>query len=220
MGRLTVASFVTLDGVIQSPGMPDEDTENGFRHGGWQVPFFGDESEGYVMQGIERMDAMLLGRKTYDIFAGYWPKAPADDPIGAKFNAMPKYVATRTLRQAGWNHTSLIEGDLADAVHRIKRDHSEIQVFGSANLVQSLLRHDLVDRLALFVYPLMLGTGKRLFQDRVPPTRFQLIESRAFDSGSLMAIYEPVGKPVYGTAARDEAGPAHEGDEWARQEAD
>lgn len=207
MGTLVVNMFVTLDGVIQSPGMPEEDTEGGFPHGGWQVPHFGKESGEEIGKGLERMDALLLGRKTYDIFAGYWPKAPADDPFAVKLNAVPKYIASRTLEKVDWNNSALIEGDLAKAIERIKAEHDEVHTFGSSDLVQSLLRHRLIDRLTMFVYPVVLGTGKRLFQEGEPPTAFKLTESRAFSDGAVLISYEPAGKPTYGTTALEDQQP-------------
>ncbi len=199
MGQLVVNMFATLDGVIQSPGAPEEDTEGGFVHGGWQAPLLDDESGQVIGQNMARMDALLLGRKTYDIFAGYWPKAPADNPFAAKLNAVPKYVASRTLDDVDWNNSSLIEGDLAAAIERIKAEYNEVHTFGSSDLVQSLLDLQLIDRLTLFVFPVVLSTGKRLFREGTPPTTFKLIESRPFKSGAVLMTYEPAGKPTYGT---------------------
>jgi dihydrofolate reductase len=199
MGKLTVQMFVTLDGVVQAPGGPEEDQEGRFPHGGWQFPFHDEGSGAVILQGIERMDALLLGRKTYDIFAGYWPEVPAHNPFARKMNEVPKYVASRTLDTVDWNNARLIEGDLAEAVERIKADHSEALVIGSADLLQSLMAEGLVDRFVLFVFPVVLGSGKRLFPEGIDPTRFKLIESRAFDSGAVLMTYESDGKPTYGT---------------------
>lgn len=201
MGQLVVNMFVTLDGVIQSPGMPEEDNEGGFVHGGWQVPYFNEELDQHVGQGMARMDALLLGRKTYDIFAGYWPKAPAADPFAVRLNAIPKYIASRTLDKVDWNNSSLIDGDLAKGIEEIKEEHNEVHTFGSSDLLQSLLRLRLIDRLNLFVYPVVLGTGKRLFQEGAPPTTFKLTESRPFSGGAVLVTYEPAGRPTYGTTA-------------------
>lgn len=199
MGTLTVQMFVTLDGVVQSPGGPEEDREGSFPHGGWQFPFLDEGSGAVIMQGIERMDALLLGRKTYDIFAGYWPRASADNPFARKMNEVPKYVASRTLEKVDWHNARLIEGDLAKAVERIKADHSDAFVIGSADFLQSLMAESLVDRFVLFVFPVILGSGKRLFPEAIDPTRFRLIESRAFESGAVLMTYESDGKPTYGT---------------------
>lgn len=199
MGQLVVDMFVTLDGVIQAPGGPDEDRGGGFPHGGWQEPYIDQGSLEVIGKGLERMDALLLGRKTYDIFADYWPKAPADDPFAIKLNSVPKYVASRTLKTVDWHNSALITGEFKAAIERIKKDHDETHVIGSADLVQSLLSAGLVDRFVLLAYPIILGTGKRLFPEGVPPTAFKLIESRPFKGGAILMVYEPAGKPTYGT---------------------
>ena len=198
MGELIVNMFLTFDGVMQSPGMPDEDREGGFAHGGWQFPFLDDASGAAIMERIERMDALLLGRKTYDIFARYWPHVSADDPVGRRFNPAPKYVASRTLERLEWNNARRIEGDLRAAVMEIKAAHDEVHTWGSAELVQALVRAGLVDRFFLIVYPLVLGTGKRLFPEGVDPLRLKLVASRTFEKGAVLLTYEPDGKPEYG----------------------
>ncbi len=198
MAKLTVQMFVTLDGVVQAPGGPDEDREGSFPHGGWQFPYLEEGSGAVILQGIERMDALLLGRKTYEIFAGYWPRASADNPFARKMNDVPKYVASRTLKQVNWKSARLIEGDLAVAVERIKAEHSSPLIIGSAHFLQSLLAEGLVDRLVLFIFPVILGRGKRLFPEGIDPTRFTLTESRAFESGVVFMTYESNGKPTYG----------------------
>src|SRR5690348_1672999 len=129
MGELVVSMFVTVDGVIQGPGAPKEDTEGGFRQGGWQAPYFDEESGELITKDIQRVDALVLGRKTYDIFAAYWPKAPKD-PISTKLNSVPKYVASRTLKKVDWQNSSLINGDVAKEIPKIKQRHNEIQVIG------------------------------------------------------------------------------------------
>ena len=199
MGKLTVQMFVTLDGVVQAPGGPEEDREGGFPHGGWQFPFLDEGSLGRIGQNLEGMDALVLGRKTYGIFAGYWPSAPVENPFARKMNEVPKYVASRTLDLVDWNNARLIEGDLAEAVKRIKVEHGETYVIGSADLVQSLMHQRLVDRLVLVNYPVVLGSGKRLFAEGVNPTRFKLVESRAGERGAVLMTYELDGKPTYGT---------------------
>ena len=204
MGKLVVDQFMTLDGVVQSPGMPEEDPSGGFRHGGWQVPYFDEEFGAVMGEEMARSDALLLGRRTYDIFANYWPKAPAEDPTAAKLNAMPKYVASRTLKRADWQNASVLGPDLKAEVRRVKGLHGEVHVIGSGDLVQSLLRERLVDRLSLFVYPLVLGTGKRLFEEGTVPAALKLARSKAFGNGSLLLVYEPKGEPTYGTTALKE----------------
>jgi dihydrofolate reductase len=200
MAKLVVGTFVTVDGVMQAPGGPDEDREGGFEHGGWLVPHFDDEL-GVFMDGlIGRSDALLLGRKTYEIFAGWWPNQPDDDPMAAKLNGVPKYVASRTLTSVDWANTTLLEGDAGDAVATLKDDlDGELHVSGSGNLVQTLLRSDLVDELLLIVFPVLLGTGKRLFGDGTIPTGLELVESRTTPAGVALQTYRRTGKPEYGT---------------------
>jgi dihydrofolate reductase len=201
MGKLVVNTFTSLDGVMQAPGMPEEDREGGFDHGGWQVPYFDEESGQVMAEGMATIDALLLGRKTYEIFAGYWPYAPADDPTAALLNSVPKYVASRTLNAVAWNNSTLLEGDLADEVARLKETYNEIHSAGSGNLVQSLMQQELIDQYNLWVYPVLLGNGKRLFGDGTIPTALRLVESRTFGNGAVLLSYEPTGKPEYGTTA-------------------
>ncbi|HZD74806.1 MAG TPA: dihydrofolate reductase family protein [Actinomycetota bacterium] len=201
MGELVVNMFVSLDGVMQGPGMPDEDREGGFEQGGWQAPYFDEESGKAIGEHIERLEALLLGRKTYEIFAAYWPRAAGDDPIAARLNSARKYVASRTLDTVEWSNSTLIEGDVAEAVARLKRDHGRIDVIGSGDLVQTLLRHDLVDRLNIWVYPVLLGSGKRLFADGTVPTALRLVESATFPKGAVLLAYQRTGRPTYGSMA-------------------
>ncbi|MET7469129.1 dihydrofolate reductase family protein [Micromonospora sp. NPDC005686] len=202
MGTLIVTEFLTLDGVAQAPGEPDEDREGGFSHGGWQMPLLDDKSGAVMFQRASSMDALLLGRKTYDIFAGYWPKAPADMPFTGLLNGVPKYVASRTLTEPlAWANSTLVSGDLAERVTEMKARHDEVHVIGSLDLVQSLLRAGLVDRLNLWLYPVVLGTGKRLFGEGTVPSALRLTESVTHAHGTLQLTYEPAGAPVYGDAA-------------------
>jgi dihydrofolate reductase len=193
---LIVSEFVTLDGVMQAPGAPEEDTESGFRHGGWQAPLIDEESGSLMTTFIQRMDALLLGRKTYDIFAAYWPKATG--VIADKLNNAPKFVASRSRRKLEWDNSTLIQGDLPKEVARIKQKYREVHVIGSGDLVQTLLRHDLVDRLNLWVYPLLLGTGKRLFGEGTMPAGLRLTGSWTSPKGAIHLEYERAGKPKYG----------------------
>jgi dihydrofolate reductase len=201
MGELVVSAFVTVDGVMQSPGMPEEDREGGFEHGGWQVPYFDDETGQVMVEEISRFDALLLGRKTYEIFAGYWPYVGDDDPIAAKLNAAPKYVASRSLETAEWQNTTILRGEIVDEVARLKREYDEIAVSGSGNLVQTLLRHDLVDRVSLWIYPVLLGSGKRLFAHGTVPAALGLVHSTTYANGAVNLTYERAGRPTYGTTA-------------------
>jgi dihydrofolate reductase len=202
MGKLTVTEFVTLDGVAQAPGGPDEDRARGFTHGGWQAPLFEEDAGNVVFDEAKTMDALLLGRKTYEIFANYWPTAPAEIPFTALLNRVPKYVASRTL--AGplhWQGSSLIGEAVAEEVAGLKSRHDDVQVIGSLDLVQSLLRSGLVDRLNLWVYPLLLGTGKQVFADGTVPTALRLVQSVTFPNGTLHVTYDTAGVPTYGNMA-------------------
>ncbi|MDO3683786.1 dihydrofolate reductase family protein [Micromonospora sp. C28ISP2-4] len=202
MGKLIVTEFLTLDGVAQAPGEPDEDREGGFSHGGWQMPLLDDQSGAVMFQQASSMDALLLGRRTYDIFAGYWPKASADIPFTRLLNGVPKYVASRTLTEPlAWENSTLLTGDLAERVTEMKDRHGEVHVIGSLDLVQSLLRLGLADRLNLWVYPVLLGTGKRLFGEGTVPSALRLTESVTHAHGTLQLTYEPAGAPAYGDAA-------------------
>jgi dihydrofolate reductase len=201
MGRLVVNTFTSLDGVMQAPGMPEEDREGGFDQGGWQVPYFDEESGQVMSEAIATFGALLLGRKTYEIFAGYWPYAPVDDPIAARLNEAPKYVASRTLEAVAWHNSTLLKGDIADEVARLKEAYEEIHTSGSGNLVQSLMKDDLVDQYNVWVYPVLLGSGKRLFAEGTMPTALRLVESRTFGNGAVLLSYEPTGKPEYGSTA-------------------
>lgn len=197
MGILAVDLFITLDGVYQAPGGREEDPSGSFEFGGWQAPYFDDESGAVIGAGIDRLDALLLGRRTYDIFAGYWPHQ--EDPVAAKFNAVPKFVASRTLTDASWAGTTVIP-DAASQVPDLKDRFAEIHIIGSGTLARNLLAADLVDRLNLFVYPIAFGTGKRLF-DGAAPAAFRLAEPPvAFPKGALSLVYERAGVPVTGIA--------------------
>jgi dihydrofolate reductase len=201
MGELVVNMFTSLDGVLQGPGAPDEDREGGFEYGGWQAPLLDEESGKVITDHIAGLEALLLGRKTYEVFAAYWPQQPAETPIAARLNGAPKYVASRTLDTVGWTNSRLIEGDVAEAVTRVKGEFGRVDVIGSGDLVQTLLRNDLVDRLNLWVFPLLLGSGKRLFAEGTVPTALRLVESATFSMGAVHLIYERAGKPTFGSMA-------------------
>lgn len=197
MGILAVDLFVTLDGVYQAPGGPEEDPEGGFEYGGWQAPYLDDESGAVIGAGIDRLDALLLGRRTYDIFADYWPKH-LDTQVGAKFAAVPKFVASRSLTDPSWSGTTVVT-DVAAEVPAIKDRFDEIHVIGSGTLARSLLAADLVDRLNLYLYPIAFGTGKRLFDTGAVPAAFALAQQPiAFPKGAIALVYERAGVPVTG----------------------
>ncbi|MFG3417556.1 dihydrofolate reductase family protein [Micromonospora sp. NPDC049460] len=202
MGKLVVTEFVTLDGVAQAPGAPDEDRDGGFAHGGWQAPLVDQESGSAMFEQATSMDALLLGRKTYEIFAAYWPKASVRIPFTGLLNRVPKYVASRTLAEPlGWEGSTFVSGDLAEGVAGLKDRHDELHVIGSLDLVQSLLRLGLVDRLHLWLYPLVLGSGKRLFAGGTVPTAFRLSGSITHANGALQLTYRTAGTPSYGNLA-------------------
>lgn len=197
MGILAVDLFITLDGVYQAPGGPEEDPEGGFEYGGWQAPYLDDESGAVIGAGIDRLDALLLGRRTYDIFADYWPKH-LDTQVGAKFAAVPKFVASRSLTDPSWSGTTVVT-DVAAEVPAIKDRFDEIHVIGSGALARSLLAADLVDRLNLYLYPIAFGTGKRLFDTGAVPAAFALAQQPiAFPKGAIALVYERAGVPVTG----------------------
>jgi dihydrofolate reductase len=205
MGKLVVGTFLTLDGVMQGPGGPEEDTDGGFEHGGWSVPYWGDDLMGEVMmESMGKADAVLLGRKTYEIFAGHWPKVGDDDPMAAKLNSVQKYVASRSLDSVDWQNTTLLKGDVAEEVAKLKDEKAEIQVPGSQNLIQTLLEHDLVDEYRLWFFPVALGAGKRLFADGTIPTNLKLVDSKTSSTGVAMNTYEAAGRPDYGSFALDQ----------------
>lgn len=205
MGKLIVTEFVTLDGVAQAPGGPDEDRDGGFAHGGWQAPLADQESGGVIFEQARSMDALLLGRRTYEIFADYWPSAPQEIPFTRLLNGVPKYVASRTLAGSlAWQGSTLVADDLAENLTALKGRHDEVHVIGSLDLLQSLLRFGLVDRMNLWVYPLLLGSGKQVFADGTVPTALRLTESVTYPSGTLHLAYETAGVPTYGSLGREE----------------
>jgi dihydrofolate reductase len=198
VGKLIVTEFVTLDGVAQAPGGPGEDDGGGFTHGGWLAPLADQEGDN-IFEQAKSMDALLLGRRTYEIFAGFWPTAPEEIPFTSLLNGVPKYVASRTLADPlGWRGSAVVGGSIAEGVASLKERHDELHVIGSLDLVQSLLRLGLVDRLELWLYPVLLGSGKRLFADGTVPTTLRLIESVTYPNGLLQLTYDTAGTPTYG----------------------
>jgi dihydrofolate reductase len=199
--ELTVRTMMSLDGVTQAPGGPDEDRSGGFELGGWSMPYFDADAGAKVVEEFGRADAFLLGRKTYDIFAGYWPGIGDGDPIAAALNERPKYVVSNTLTDLSWDGASLLEGDLVEAVAELKaRPGRELQVHGSVELTRSLLAAGLVDRLNLIVFPVVLGAGHRLFADPVAPTKFGIAEASMTGSGIQQLTLVPDGYPETGSA--------------------
>jgi dihydrofolate reductase len=200
--KLTTVTIVSVDGVIQGLGGPDEDRRGGFERGGWALPLFGDEAAAALGQVYQRADAFLFGRWTYDVFAGHWGAItdPAD-PIAAALNTRPKYVASTTLTDPAWADTTVLAGDLAAAIGELKaKPGGELQVHGSVSLVRWLFAHDLVDEITLFTYPVIVGQGTRLFPAAGPDTALDLVESRATSDGVTMQVYRPGGRPRYAPA--------------------
>ena len=200
MRKLVVGTFLTLDGVMQAPGGPDEDRDGGFRHGGWLVPYFDETIVEIMTEWTTRAGAFLFGRRTYEIFAASWPRStdPADE-IATALNTRPKFVASRTLDSVSWSNATLLRGDLAEEVAKLKaQDGGEIQVHGSGDLVQTLLRNDLIDTLRLWQFPIVIGTGKRLFGDGAMPRSFRLVDTRLATTGAILHVYERTGDLRYG----------------------
>jgi dihydrofolate reductase len=201
MPKIIVNAFLTLDGVMQAPGGPEEDAANGFAHGGWQAPYAGDQVGRLVSEAIADAGAFLLGRRTYEIFASYWPKfTEPDNPIAAALNSRPKYVLSRSLERLTWNNSTVIKGDVVDELRKLRQAPGRaVHSWGSADALQTLLKNDLIDEYRLFIYPLVLGSGKRLFAAGTVPTAFKQLESVATDSGATYYRFAPDGKPRYGT---------------------
>jgi dihydrofolate reductase len=202
---LTATMFLTVDGVYQGPGGRDEDRSGGFDRGGWLAPFFDDEVGAFMLDTFERPSAFLLGRRTYDIFAGFWPnQTDPSDPVATKLNALPKYVASTTLRDPAWANTTVLRGELVQAVRDLKaQPGNELQVHGSGRLLRFLLEHDLVDTLRLEVFPVIVGKGMRLFPDEGPDTRLELASSTTSASGVQLLTYRPAGRATYADVPTD-----------------
>ncbi|MFG1849115.1 dihydrofolate reductase family protein [Micromonospora carbonacea] len=203
MSEIVVDAFVTLDGVMQAPGSPDEDRDGGFPHGGWQVPYMDRAAVDFVNEGIVACEGLLLGRRTYEVFARHFPVVPADHPdaaAAAALNAMPKHVASRTLRTADWENSTLLGADTLGAIARLRaRPGGELHVVGSAGLLRTLVQHDLVDVYRIMVFPVVLGSGKRLFAEAARAAAFSLVDSRATAAGALVCTYRRAGEVTYGS---------------------
>jgi dihydrofolate reductase len=197
--ELTVTTMMSLDGVTQSPGAPEEDPSGGFDLGGWAMPYFEEEAQAFVGGIFDRADAFLLGRKTYEIFASYWPLQGDDGPISAALNSLPKHVVSSTLDDLSWDGASLLDGDLVEAVTALKRRPGrELQIHGSVELTQALLAAGLVDRHYLEVLPIALRGGRGLFDGAVPPTKFRVEESRTTPTGVQLLTLVPDGDVAQG----------------------
>ena len=193
MRKLVTVSFVTLDGIMQAPGGPGEDDSGGFQAGGWSFNYWDDMMGQDTGETFAKHPDLLIGRKTYDIFNGYWPHH-ADEPGADNLNNAKKYVVSRTLDKVDWENSSLIKGDVVKEITKLKEmDGPELQVHGSSNLIQTLLKHNLVDELHLKIFPVAIGNGKRLFGEGINPSGFKLVDSKISSTGVIIATYEQAG---------------------------
>lgn len=215
MRKLVAAAFVSLDGVMQAPGGPEEDPTGGFAHGGWVFPYWDEATDKAISEVFDAPFDLLLGRKTYEIFAAYWPYVAADDPIGKAFNAATKYVSSRSAIPLSWQNSVALHGDAAEAVAELKR-HSgpTLLLQGSGDLIQTLLTADLIDEFRLMTFPILLGPGKRLFGRGAIPAGLKLVGSQASASGVVISTYLRSGEVATGSFAQIEPSEA----ELARRE--
>jgi dihydrofolate reductase len=203
MRKLAVGTFLTLDGVMQAPGGPGEDPSGGFTHEGWSVNYWDDRMGQIMGEFMSKPFDLLLGRKTYEIFAAHWPKVT--DGSGDSLNSAKKYVASKTLQTVDWNNSTLIKGDVGEQVAALKdQSGPEIQVHGSGNLIQTLMKNDLIDEYRLWVFPVLLGGGKRLFADGTIPAGLKLLDTQTSITGVVIATYERAGEVKYGSFALEE----------------
>lgn len=192
MRKIITTTFVTLDGVMQAPGGPEEDRDGGFAYGGWSFHFWSDPMNKIMDEFMNQPFDMLLGRKTYDIFAGYWPNAKEEGEIRDKFNAAKKYVVSHSPRELSWVNSELITGDVAGKIRELKNQEGpDIWIHGSGNLIQTLLKEKLIDRMHVWIFPVVVGGGKRLFENGIPAVAMKLIDSQTSPSGVIIATYEP-----------------------------
>jgi dihydrofolate reductase len=193
MRKLIVIEFLTLDGVMQGLGSPDEDRDGGFEHGGWAAPYFDEAQGAAAVEGLKATTAYLFGRKTYEKMIGYWPSQPDENPMAAHLNATPKYIATRTVSSPTWSNSQVLDGDLVPAIGNLKsQGDGNIAVLGSGVLVQDLIANDLVDGYRLFLHPLLLGNGKRLFREMDRPRPLRFVDCTATTTGVLMLTYDSI----------------------------
>ena len=196
MRKIVVAEGLSLDGGMQAPGHPDEDRSGGFEHGGWQMPYFDDVAGEHVGKSMAETGAFLFGRRTYEIMAAHWPNVPEGDMFADVLNSMPKYVASTTLEEPlSWGNSNLLKGDVPAAIKEMKEgDDGNIVVLGSGNLVQTLIEHDLVDEYVLMIHPLVLGKGKRLFEEGLHKLSLRFVDSMTTTTGVVIATYAPEGR--------------------------
>lgn len=202
MRKIITTTFVTLDGVMQAPGGPEEDTEGGFAQGGWSFNYW-DAMMGSIMNGFMKIPfELLLGRRTYDIFAAYWPTAKTELEVGEPFNRTKKYVVSRTPRELSWNNSELVTGDVVPQLRKLKEQIGpDLWIHGSGNLIQTLLANELIDRMHVWTFPVTVGRGKRLFAEGARPGNWKLTDSKTSTTGVIIATYEPAGPLKLGSFA-------------------
>ncbi len=194
MRKIVTTTFVSLDGVMQAPGAPDEDRDGGFMQGGWSFGYWDEKMRGIMQRFMEQPFELLLGRRTYDIFAGYWPRASADEAVARPFNSTRKYVVSRTQRALSWHNSTLVTGDVVGELKKLKQmDAPDLWVHGSGQLVQTLLARGLVDEMHLWIFPVTLGPGKRLFAEGARPAGYKVVDAQVSTTGVVVATYEPAG---------------------------
>jgi len=193
MGKIVTFTHVTLDGVMQAPGRPDEDTRGEFGFGGWEVRYADEVMAGVAAQGMATGSALLLGRRTYEDFYGFWPNQPQPNPFTDILNRSPKYVASRTLSEPlAWENSTLLKGDAGESVAELKgSSEKDLVVLGSGDLIETLMRHDLIDEYTVLIHPLVLGTGRRLFDEDAPAATLRLVDSKITTTGVVIGMYRP-----------------------------
>jgi dihydrofolate reductase len=202
MRELVVNTFLTLDGVMQAPGGPEEDRSGGFEHGGWSFGYWDEQMQEVMGESMSKPFDLVLGRKTYEIFAAHWPYV--DEPAAEPLNKATKHVASTTLKELEWENSKLIDGEVPERVRALKEeDGPELQVHGSANLIQTLLEHGLIDEFRLWIFPLVLGEGKRLFDGGTLPAGFEVTGSQVFSTGVITATYRSGAEIKYGSFAAE-----------------
>jgi len=193
MGKLIINTQLSLDGVMQGPGGPDEDTSGGFEHGGWAMQYFDEQMSKDAGEGMGSAAGLVLGRRTYEIFAAYWPNQGDDNPFAGFLNSVPKYVASRSLQEPlEWNNSHLLQGDVPEAIRKLKEDgEGDLVMLGSGELAQTLMEHGLIDEYQLWVVPVVLGEGKPLFREGLSKTPLKLVDSTTSSTGVAMLTYQP-----------------------------
>ncbi|MBC6456523.1 dihydrofolate reductase family protein [Actinomadura sp. HBU206391] len=204
--KLTMTTFLSVDGVMQGPGGPEEDPRDGFDKGGWLVPYYDDDQGRLVGEWFAAADGFVLGRRTYEIFAAHWPRVTDEnDPVASRLNSLPKYVASTTLDKVEWNNSTLISANVAEEVAKLKEQPgNELQIHGSGALARTLMEHDLIDEYRLWIYPVVLGDGMRLFEPGGTPSALRLVDTKTTGTGVVIHVYQPAGRPEYGTFSLDQ----------------